>query len=378
MKRLRLTKSAIEPVSAGHPWVFRDGVVGSAATGELVQLVDHRDRPIARGLFDEGSIAVRVLGDVDTLARALVDRITRADALRFRVVGGQTNCWRVVNGAGDGLPGIVVDRYDEVAILRLYSAAWVPHVDDIVGALSKLGWVSAIGRRLGVTRVDGSEGLEVLAGRIADELVVEEHGVKMLVRPRTGQKTGLFLDQRENRRRFAELAPGRRVLNLFGYNGGFSAHAAMAGAAHVHTVDLSGPALEDAEQVFRLNGLEPRHHVFEKANVFAWEPPHAVDLVICDPPSLTHGKSSDGAAARAYRDLNRRVGDWVTRDGLLATASCTARLDFQSWETSVREGLRGIGRFAVLSRHEAPADHPVAIEHPEGRYLKALLLRRLR
>lgn len=376
MRELRLTRSAAGPVAAGHPWVFRDGVLGSAEVGELVRLV-YEGRTVATGLFDDGAIAVRVLGEVEDLDRALHDRLRRADALRFRVVGGATNCWRVVNGAGDSLPGVVLDRYDEVAILRLYSAAWQPHLERLVDAMRRLGWVSSIGRRLGVTRVDGGEGLDVLHGEIPDELVVEEHGVKLLVRPRSGQKTGLFLDQRENRRRFAELAPGRRVLNLFGYNGGFSVHAALAGAARVHTVDLAGPALKDAAATFALNGLDPAAHAFEKADVFKWEPPHPFDLVICDPPSLTHGKSSDRAAGRAYRDLNRRVGAWVTRDGLLATASCTARLDFPGWEAAVREGLRSVGRFAVLSRHEAPPDHPVAIEHPEGRYLKALLLRRL-
>ncbi len=377
MKRLRLTRSALEPIAAGHPWVYRDGVVGSAEPGELVALVDHQDREVAAGLFDTGAIAVRVLGKVDTLARTVVDRVRRADGLRFAVVGGQTNCWRVVNGAGDGLPGVVVDRYDELAVLRLYSAAWEPHVELLVDALGKLGWVGSIARRLGVARVDGREGLEVLRGSVADEIVVEEHGVRLLVRPHSGQKTGLFLDQRENRRRLAELAPGRRVLNLFGYNGGFSVYCALAGAARVHTVDISAPALLDAEAVFALNGLDSGLHTFERADVFSWTPPHPFDLVICDPPSLTHGKSSDRAAGRAYRDLNRRVGGWVTRDGLLMTASCTARLDFAAWERAVREGLRGVGRFAVLSRREAPADHPVAIEHAEGRYLKALLLRRL-
>ena len=378
MKRLQLVADAVGPIARGHPWVYREGLRGSADVGELVELVDPRNRPVSFGIFDEGAIAVRVLGrEPEPLERVVTDRLTRADALRFQVVGGHTDTWRVVNGAGDGLPGVVVDRYGELAVLRLYAKAWEPHVDLLVRALKRLGWVSSVARRLGVTRVDGRDGLEVLHGDVPSELWVHEHGIQLLVRPREGQKTGLFLDQRENRRRIGELAGGRRVLNLFGYNGGFSIHAAMAGAAHVHTVDLSKGALQDAAAIFDKNGIPAKRHDFEAADIFRWSPRAPVDLLVCDPPSLTHGKRSDGAARTAYRDLARMVAPWVRKDGLLAMSSCTARLTFEAWERSVREGIKGAGRFAALERAEAPADHPVALEHPEGRYLKFLVLRRL-
>ncbi|MCP4807648.1 MAG: class I SAM-dependent rRNA methyltransferase [Proteobacteria bacterium] len=378
IKRLQLVADAVGPIARGHPWVYREGLRGHAEVGELVQLVDPRNRPVSFGIFDEGAISVRVLGrEVTSLDRVLSDRLARADSLRFRVVPGVTDCWRVVNGAGDGLPGIVIDRYGELAVLRLYSKAWVPHLELITRSIKRLGWVGSIARRLGVTRVDGREGLDVLHGQVPDVVHVQEHGIQLLVRPREGQKTGLFLDQRENRRRVGELAPGRRVLNLFGYNGGFSIHAAMAGAAHVHTVDLSEPALEDAREIFRMNGLDPRQHAFEKADIFRWKPTAPVDLLICDPPSLTHGKKSDGAARTAYRDLSRLVSPWVSKDGLLAASSCSARLTFDAWERAVRDGIKRAGQWASLERAEAPADHPVATEHPEGRYLKFLVLRRL-
>ncbi len=142
-------------------------------------------------------------------------------------------------------------------------------------------------------------------------------------------------------------------------------------------MDVSAPALDDARENFRLNGLDPGAHGFEATDVFAWEGAGRAELLVCDPPSLTRGRRSDSAAKQAYRDLAARVGPWVARDGLLHTFSCTARLSVGRWEEAVRDGLRKAGRWAWLDRGEAPPDHPVALAHPEGRYLKSGLLRRL-
>jgi 23S rRNA (cytosine1962-C5)-methyltransferase len=185
-----------------------------------------------------------------------------------------------------------------------------------------------------------------------------------------GQKTGLFLDQRENRRRVGELSMGRRVVNLFGYNGGFSLYAALGGAVRVETVDLAGPALEDAKENFRLNGINTKAHAFIKADVFSWEISGKAGLVICDPPSLTRNKKSDEVAIRAYRDLNARVAPMVTKTGLLATASCTARLSFAQWQGAVESGISKSGRWAWLEKAGAGPDHPYAVGHPDGEYLK--------
>lgn len=373
-----MNRDAIKAVRKGHPWVYRDGVRGSAPVGEHVVLTDSRDKVVAHGLFDAGAIAVRVLGlEQQELPGLIARRIQEADRFRFAVVGGETDTWRVINGAGDGLPGVVVDRYGALAVLRIYSKAWLPHMALLLKAIQGLPWVESILRRFGVRSVDGKQGSEVLYGPDpGDGLVVLEHGVKLLVRPHHGQKTGLFLDQRENRRRVGELAPGRRVVNLFGYNGGFSIYAALAGAARVETVDIAAPALEDAKEIFRLNGIDPDHHAFVATDVFKWTSKTKADLLICDPPSLTHGKSSDGAARRAYKDLAGRVGQQVAKQGLLATASCTARLDRGAWEQAIAEGLATSGPWSWLEGSGAPADHPVALAHSEGRYLKFAVLRR--
>ena len=374
MLRLTLTRDTLGPVSRGHPWVYADGVRDRGRTGEVAQLLDPRGRPVAFGLCDEGPIAVRVLGRHPVpLPRLVAERIDAARALRAAVVPSETTAFRLVNGAGDGLPGVVVDRYGALLVLRLYAAAWLPHLDVLTAALSAVPGVQTVARRLGVRRVDGGEGLVTLAGPNApDRLVVTERGLRFLVRPAEGQKTGLFLDQREHRHFVAGISQGRSVVNLFAYTGGFSVYAAAAGSGRVTTVDVSEAALADARENFRLNGLDPDRHGFDCVDVFQWAPPSGTrpGLVVCDPPSLSHGKDSDRAAYQTYRDLAVTTGRMLGSGGLLASASCTARLGFDRWEGAIREGLRKAGRWSLLWRAGEPPDHPVATEHPEGRYLK--------
>lgn len=368
MKRLSLTRDTVGTVARGHPWVYRDGVRGSAAIGEPVLLTDDKNKVVAWGLFDQGTIAVRVLGREATSVDALLrSRVARAESRRA-LIGGETDAYRLLNGEGDGLGGLVVDRYADVAVLRLYSAAWERHIETILDVLRPK--FKTIYRRFGVARVDDREGGETLAGdEPADITIVREHGMKLVARVKTGQKTGLFLDQRENRKLVRGWAQGRSVVNLFSYNGGFSVAAALGGARRVISVDIAPAAIEDAKENFRLNGLDPARHGFEVADAFTWAGGKA-DMVILDPPSLAHDKESDSAAKRAYKELNRHASGLCT--DLFVTASCTARLSWERWEEAVREGLGG--RWSWMCRASEPLDHPVALGHPEGRYLKLALL----
>jgi 23S rRNA (cytosine1962-C5)-methyltransferase len=359
--------------------VYSGGVHGGPPPGELVQLVDQRGKPVAFGLSDRGDIVVRVLGRHPVPLEELVpQRLHAAQRWRERCVPPDTDAYRLVNGAGDGLPGVVVDRYADCAVLRLYSQAWLPWVELLVSALRRLEGVRSVVRKLGVQRVDGARGLELLHGPQPPEpLVVREYGLRFVARLGQGQKTGLFLDQRENRHRVARWARDREVVNLFGYNGGFSVHAAAAGALRTVTVDQAPEALEDARENFRLNGLDPGAHGFERADAFRWRPARQVGLVINDPPSLSHGSRSDGAARAAYRDLNAHVGRMVARGGLLVTASCTARLREDRWLEAVRKGLgKAGGPWSQVFQAREPEDHPVAASHPEGHYLKLVAMLR--
>lgn len=375
--RIAVSRKAAKALRRGHPWLFREG--SRTPVGEIVE-IHCEDRTVAWGLADEGPIAVRVLGrgTPGDVRQTLLDRIRRADATRARLLPPNTDAYRVIHGAGDGLPGLVVDRYGDLAVLRLYSAAWQEWLPQIVEAIEALGWPCSIYRRFGVRRVDGRDGGELLSGAdFEDAFVVSEDGMKMLVRPRVGQKTGLFLDQRAHRSLIRGWSSGRMVANLFAYNGGFSVAAAMGGAAHVTTVDLAPEAVEDARENFRLNGFDPADHEFIVADVFKWKPRAAVDLLIVDPPSLTRGQRSDAAAARAYRGLHERLGPFVHRDGLVASSSCTARLSLHDWRQAIADGLYASGDWAWHHVSAEPVDHPVALAHIEARYLKFALLRRL-
>jgi 23S rRNA (cytosine1962-C5)-methyltransferase len=250
---------------------------------------------------------------------------------------------------------------------------WERQLDTIVGMLVAITGCKTVFRRFGVGRVDDRQGGETLRGpEPAEAFVVSENGMKLLVRVREGQKTGLFLDQREHRRMIRGWASGREVINLFAYNGGFSVAAALGGAKRVTSVDIAAAALDDAREIFRLNGIDPADHAFEATDAFAW-PGQPADLVIVDPPSLAHAQKADSAARNAYKALHRHVAGYAT--DLVASSSCTARLPWDRWEESVREGLGPA--WASLHFSGEPLDHPVAVGHPEGRYLKFVLLGRL-
>lgn len=375
--RLNVPMNTVAAVRRGHPWVFRDRP-WRAGVGEVVNIADDDDRIVGWGLFDDGPIAIRVLGRGPAPSAPGVEigeRIRRAHAFRRGLLGPDTNAYRVVAGEGDGLSGLVVDRYDALAVVRLYGKCWEAWLPDVVRAVADIDGVALVYRRFGVDRVDGMKGGEALHGADpADTIVIAEHGMRLLVRPKVGQKTGLFLDQREHRRWVRGWSRGRSVANLFAYNGGFSVAAALGGATRVVSIDIAADAIDDARENFRLNGLDPGEHAFEVTDAFSWRSDGPVGLLIVDPPSLSHDKGRDPAARRAYEKLHAHVGPQVALDGLLATSSCTARLPMAAWIESVEAGLPGSWSWHAVSRE--PLDHPIAAGHVEGFYLKFGLLRR--
>jgi len=378
LPRFQLTPDAIGPLRRGHPWVYQNGLTKTPPCGEPILLVDEKDRVVAFALGDQGDISARVLGkNPDRIPNLLQRRIEMAQRLREKITPPHTDTIRLINAGGDGLPGLIVDRYGEMAVIRLYGHCWEPHLDAIVDGLKGLPWVKTIFRRFGVRRVDGKKGGETLYGPPPPKvLIVREHGLSFLVRPYTGQKTGLFLDQRTHRFLLSQWCQGQRVINLFSYSGGFSVYAAAHGAKRVTSVDIAPQAIEDARENFRLNGLDCNEHDFVCGDAFHFKADAPVDLLICDPPSLSHKRNSDRNASNAYRDLAHHCGKQLPSGGLLAMSSCTARINRTKWERSIEDGLKKTGRWSYLWRSDEPPDHPTTLFHPEGRYLKFSLYHR--
>jgi len=391
---LELRKDLARHLRAGHPWVFRKAVEKAPKgllAGAIVDVVEE-GRFVARGYHDPHSaISVRILTrepaeEVD--ATFWRNRIRRSLALRDDLVRGTTG-YRLVHGENDGLPGVVVDRYADFAVLKLYSAGLTPHRAHIVEALRQeaKGLAGVFGRDEIPRDEESDEGApqgKVLWGAEPPERIeIDEHGMKLLVDVRRGQKTGLFLDQRENRRMVRDLSAGRGdALNLFGYTGGFSVAAALGGARHVVTIDVDRDAIALARENFRVNGLDPADHAFAAEDAFEILKRYKAqgrqfDLVVCDPPAFAKSQKAVEGALAGYASLNRAALHVLAPGGLLVTASCSARVSPEQFQDAVKEAAykTRIDLQMVEDRRQPP-DHPVAPQFREGRYLKCAVYRR--
>lgn len=373
---LRLPSHLEAALRSGHPWVYRthmpDGT--ELETGSWVRV--EAGSAAAFGLFDaDGPIAVRLF-DHDTLPTvdwwdAAIDLSLKR---RTPLVEAGHNAYRLIFGEGDGLPGLVVDRYGRHAVLQVHSEALRPYLPRVAKRIRRqLNLRGVVERRSGE--------LHVWAGEVPPpEVTILEHGLKFLVNMREGQKTGLFLDHREQRQWVRMHADGRRVLNLFAYAGGFSVYALAGSAAEVVSVDIARPALRDAERNVKLNVLPAARHRTVQADVFASLDALAktegrFDLVICDPPSLAKSKRQRDRAVAAYARLHTGLGALVKPGGNLLSASCTTQVTPAEFERAALSGLRSGGRHAaVVERRGHAVDHPVRKAFPEGRYLKSLWL----
>jgi 23S rRNA (cytosine1962-C5)-methyltransferase len=376
------------PVRGGHPWVFSGAVASGlegAEPGEPVRLVAAAGGFVAAGYANpRTSIAVRVLtlADEPIDAAFVARRIDEALALRAATLPAELTSFRVVNGEGDRLPGVVVDRYGDFLVCQLLTAGAARLSPALVDALrSRLAPRGIFERSEGGVRTE--EGLSGARGVLAGQeppaqLVIEEEGARFLVDLLHGQKTGFFLDQRESRRRVRALASGRRVLNAFAYTGAMSVAAALGGAREVVSVDTSRPALALAEAAWRENGLDGTRASFVAADVFDFL--HAggdpFDLVVLDPPAFVRRRRDLDPGLRGYRDVNRQAFRRLARDGWLLTASCSQHLPRAAFRETVAAAAAEAGRGAqVVAEWGHPPDHPTALAHPEGEYLKVLLLR---
>lgn len=381
---IELTAAAAVELGRGHPWIWRQSVaprslerIARGAAGEDVVLRAPDGALVGRGLIDPDSpIAVRVWTNDPARAidEALVaERVKRALDLRAKLVGPDTNAYRLVHGEGDRTPGVVVDRYDDVAVLRLDGDGVRAKRDVIVAAISPLLRGLGISTLLQRGRADETV---VLFGTLPEgPLRVTEHGVPFIADVVRGQKTGAFLDQRENRRRVGEMSAGKRVLNLFSYAGGFSLHAALRGAVKVTSVDIASAAHATAQQSFKVAGVDPRVHEFVTADAFAFlegarKQGKAWDVVVSDPPSFAPNEKSKERALAAYRSLHRACAAVLAPGGTFCAASCSSHVDAKTFVTTLDDAALERSDLRIVAVHGAPADHPILAAFPEGQYLK--------
>ena len=395
MTKIILKKGREESLRRFHPWVFSGAIaqiVGQPSEGDIVGVFAQDGSFLAYGHYQVGSIAVRVLsfaGEDVFGADFWVNMIRRALSVREAAGlsnGLSTNCFRLVHGEGDGLPGLIVDWYDGVCVLQAHSVGMFRAKGAICEALK-----TVFGDRLKAVYDKSSgtapfkAGLELIDGYLYkaegfsdDEQVVLENGNKFLVNWTEGQKTGFFLDQRENRALVGRYSSGRNVLNLFCYTGGFSVYALRAGAIHVDSVDSSKKAVEMVGRNMELNGFADSSHddICADAIDFLREVPEdKYDLMIVDPPAFAKHRGALSNALRAYQRLNAAAISKVAPGGLVFTFSCSQVVDKEAFALAVFSAAAQSGRSVrILDRLNQPADHSVNIYHPEGEYLKGLLL----
>jgi 23S rRNA (cytosine1962-C5)-methyltransferase len=368
----------------GHPWIYREqlrGPIASAPPGKVGRIVDPEGAVVGSALLDPSSpIAARLwTHGEETIDRALIRaRIERAIAVRAGMFDGSTTAYRCVHGEGDRAPGIVVDRYGDVAILRLDGEAIAAWTDTIADELHAALSVRSLCLRS--TEKGATVKLRKLRGDDPpDRITVSEHGVPFVVDLAHGQKTGAFLDQRDNRRRIGQLARGRRVLNLFSYAGGFSLHAAVGGAEHCTSVDVAAGAHATAQASFRAAGIDPNAHSFVTADVFGFLERAAArnerwDLVISDPPNMAPSAATKPRAIAAYRKLHALCAKVLAPGGVFCAASCSSHVSLDDFLGTLADDALGRGDLRVIEIAGAGADHPVLPGFPEGRYLEMCVL----
>jgi 23S rRNA (cytosine1962-C5)-methyltransferase len=379
--------SAVEALRRGHPWVWRNAIGRQGERlphGAIVRVVDEARNAVAIAVYaGEGPIALRAWGTANEEPRAealIARRLDASFARRARTIDPSTNAHRLVHGEGDGLGGVIVDRYDRVLVVEAEGGA-TAHVEALTEALWSRGRAFDVATILFKhTRATGPEKVEVLRGAKVDgPLVVREHGTPFEVDVLHGQKTGTFLDQRENRQIVRKLAEGRRVLNLFSYAGGFSIQAALGGAAHVTSVDIAGKAHATAMRNVKLAGLDPSRFSFVTADCFTWlegarKRGERYDLVICDPPSMAPSEKALAKATKAYRELHAGCMHLLADGGVFCAASCSSHMHQERFLETLDARALGARELSIVQIAGAPSCHPLRPAFPEGAYLKFVVM----
>ncbi|MGB7337829.1 MAG: class I SAM-dependent methyltransferase [Phototrophicaceae bacterium] len=389
---LHVSPAAERAIREGHPWLYENSIreqskAGNA--GDLAIVFDKKDKFMAIGLYDPTSpIRVKILHQgtsVRVNTAFFYDTIKKALTLRQPIITSDTTGYRLIYGEGDSLPGLIIDRYADVLVIKLYSRAWFAHLIPIIDSLNQLlpdqTIVLRLSRLLQEHETYGLSDGMVIQGTLESPLVqFQENGLTFQADVIDGHKTGFFFDQRDNRYRVRGLSAGKRVLDIFSYNGGFSVNAAAGGASHVTSLDISAPALADAQKNMALNqqvdAVAQCTHETIAADVFEGlrnlaSARKMYDLVIVDPPTFASSQDQIEGARNAYMRLVKAALAVLTEDGTLVMASCSSRIPADEFFSLVHNtAMRSGYPLREIARTQHALDHPVVFA--EGAYLKCL------
>ena len=388
-KSVRVIKNGVNRLRTGHPWAFRGELThlqGNPGPGDIVRVLDERSRCLGFGFYTPLSlISLRMItrSEVPPDGDFWLGRIRSALSLRRQVIDSDTNTWRLIYAEADGIPGLVADWYHGVLVAQILTAGtealWPLLQEHLVAELRPTGILARGDQK--VRTLEGLEqGKQVLYGEVAPELQVMENGLPFIVDPWNGQKTGAYLDQRENRLAVRAYARGQ-VLDCFSYQGWFASNLARGGATRVTSVDGSAAAVEMVRRNVALGGFDQveaiKANCFDLLTEYAGQGRH-FDMVLLDPPAFAKSRDSIESGVRGYKDINLRAMKLLLSGGILVTSSCSYHLSESRFIELLEDAARDAGRsFQMLERRMQGRDHPLLLGHPESWYLKTFILRML-
>lgn len=387
-KTIKLRNGKDQSLKRFHPWIFSGAIArmdDGIAEGDIVRVVDSKEEFLAIGHYQIGSIAVRVLSftDIEINDSFWFSRLDKALQARrvCNIIRPDNNTYRLVHGEGDRLPGLIIDIYDNAAIIQAHSVGMHMQRKDIARQLRTLygDKLTCIYYKSETTlpyKADLSEESGFLYGKASD-VVATENGLKFYIDWLKGQKTGFFIDQRDNRSLIEKYSQGKKVLNMFCYTGGFSVYALRGGASMVHSVDSSERAIEMTNRNIALNFPDATNHEAYATDAFSYlrDMDNSYDLIVLDPPAFAKYKDALRNALKGYTRLNAKAMQKIKPGGILFTFSCSQAVNKDQFRLAVFTAAAQSHRFVrVLHQLHQPTDHPINIYHPEGEYLKGLVL----
>ena len=383
---LQIHKKKLGPIHRKHPWVFSGAIKTNTEhleDGELVTVTDYNNNFLGRGYFQHATIAIRILTFIDEQIDQQFFNVRIKNAVDFRLqlnlLRSDNNIFRIVHGEGDLLPGLIIDFYNGVAVIQCHNIGMYSSIDLITKALK-----NALGVELKAIYSKSSDTLpervitedKYLFGEVETPHRAVENGVFYNIDWKTGQKTGFFIDQRENRKKLAQYSVNKRILNTFCYSGGFSLSALKKGASEVHSLDSSKRAIHLTEENLKLNKFSGEHKSIVADAMEFIKDIADFDIIILDPPAFAKSRNKRHKAVQGYKRLNAAAIRQIKPGGLIFTFSCSQVVDKELFTNTVIAAAIEVERnVRIVEQLHQPADHPVNAFHPEGEYLKGLVIR---